>query len=143
MPVEDKYAGAGGASDIFFWVVPAKVAGVWQWELPLSGKPLAYELKLDQTYQKISGSVVAGGRAVKLEGARLRGDEIRFGFTTDVNGSPVKHQFSGKVAGDVVTGSARLSGARLERQHEWSSRRTAQSATSGAGAGSQSSAAGN
>ena len=33
---EDKYAGAGGTSDIYFWVVPAKVAGVWQWELPLS-----------------------------------------------------------------------------------------------------------
>jgi len=141
MPAEDKYAGAGGSSDIYFWVVPAKVAGVWQWELQLSGKPLAYELKLDQSYQRISGSVSVGGRPVKLQEARLRGGEISFGFTADVNGSPVKHQFTGKVAGDAVAGSARLSGARLERQHEWSARRTGQPAAAGPGAGWSSSAA--
>jgi SAM-dependent methyltransferase len=135
MPAEDKYAGTGGSSDIYFWVVPAKVAGVWQWELQASGKPLAYELKLDQRYQRISGSVSVGGRPVKLQEARLRGGEISFGFTADVNGSPVKHQFTGKVAGDTVAGSARLSGTRLEGQHDWSARRTGQSAAAGPGAG--------
>ncbi len=142
MPAEDKYAGAGGSSDIYFWVVPAKIAGAWQWELLVSGKPLAYELKLDQSYQRISGTVAIGGRPVKLQDARLRGGEISFGFTADVNGSPVKHQFTGKVAGDAVTGSARLSGARLDGQHDWSARRTRQPAAAGAvGAGSLSSTA--
>jgi hypothetical protein len=129
LPAEDKYAGAGGSSDIYFWVVPAKVAGVWQWELQLSAKPLAYELKLDQRYQRISGSVSIGGRAVKLQEARLRGGEISFSFMADVNGSPVKHQFTGRVAGDAVAGSVRLSGARLEGQHEWNARHIAQSST--------------
>jgi len=137
MRAEDKYAGAAGSSDIYFWVVPARVAGVWQWELQLSGKPLAYELKLDQRYQRISGSVAVGGRPVKLQEARLRGGEISFGFTTDVNGSPVKHQFTGKVSGNAVEGSARLSGARLEGRHDWSARRTGKPAAAGAvGAGS-------
>jgi len=124
-----KYGGAGGSSEIFYWVVPARVAGVWRWELPVSGKPLAYEVTLVQKYQAISGSVSVGGRPVRLQNARLRGDEIRFSFTADVNGAPVKHEFSGRVAGETVTGSARLAGARLQGQHEWTAQRVAPPST--------------
>jgi hypothetical protein len=129
MDTQDKYGGAGGNSEIYFWIVPAQVAGVWRWELPVSGKLLAYELKLEQKYQVITGSASVGGRPVRLQDARLRGGEIRFAFTAEVNGSPVKHEFTGKVAGEAVTGSARLSGARLQGQHEWNARRIAQSST--------------
>jgi hypothetical protein len=122
---QDKYGGAGGTSEIYYWIVPAPVAGVWRWELPMSGKPLAYELKLEQKYQAITGSASVGGRDVKLQNARLRGDEIRFAFTAEVNGSPVKHEFTGKVAGNAAIGSARLSGARLQGQHDWSAQREA------------------
>jgi len=127
METQAKYGGAGGTSEIYFWIVPARVAGVWQWELPVSGKPLAYEVKLEQKYQAITGSISVGGKPVKLLTARLRGDEIRFAFTAEVNGSPVKHEFIGKVTGDGVTGSARLSGARMQGQHDWSARRIAPS----------------
>jgi hypothetical protein len=123
MDAQDKYGGAGGQSDIYFWIVPARVAGVWRWELPVSGKPLDYEVTLEQRYQAITGSVAVGGRAVKLQNAHLRGDSIRFSFTAEVNGAPVKHEFSGRVAGEAVTGSARLSGTRVQGQHEWTARR--------------------
>ena len=129
MDAQDKYGGAGGSSEVYFWIVPARVAGAWRWELPVSGKPLAYELKLEQKYQVVTGSASIGGRAVKLQDVRLRGDEIRFAFTADVNGSPVKHEFTGKFAGEAATGSARLSGARLQGLHEWNARRISPSST--------------
>ena len=129
MDAQDKYGGAGGSSEIYYWIVPAPVAGVWRWELPVSGKPLTYELKLEQKYQVITGSASVGGRAVRLQNARLRGDEIRLAFTAEVNGSPVKHEFTGKVAGDAATGSARLSGARLQGQHDWRAQRNAPSSS--------------
>ena len=125
MEALEKYGGAGGSSEIFLWIVPARVAGTWRWDLPVSGKPLAYEVKLDQKYQAVAGSVSVGGRAAKLQNARVRGDEIRFSFTVDVNGTPVKHEFRGRVAGETVTGSARVSGPRQEGQHDWDARRTA------------------
>ena len=129
MEAQDKYGGAGGQSDIYFWIVPARVAGVWRWELPVSGNPLAYEVTLEQRYQVITGSVAVGGRAVKLQNVRLRGDAIRFAFTAEVNGAPVKHEFAGRVAGEAVTGSARLSGARLQGQHDWNARRMTTTST--------------
>jgi hypothetical protein len=129
MDTQEKYRGTGGQSDIYFWIVPARVAGVWRWELPVSGKPLAYEVTLEQRYQVITGSAAVGGRVVKLQNAHLRGDAIRFAFTAEVNGAPVKHEFSGRVAGEAVTGSARLSGTRLQGQHEWSARRMTTTST--------------
>jgi hypothetical protein len=129
MEAQAKYGGAGRQSDIYFWIVPARVAGVWRWELAVSGKPLAYEVTLEQRYQLITGSAAVGGRVVKLQNARLRGDTIRFAFTAEVNGAPVKHEFSGRVAGEAVTGSARLSGTRLQGQHEWSAQRMTTTST--------------
>lgn len=129
MEAQAKYGGAGGQSDIYFWIVPARVAGVWRWELPVSGKPLAYEVTLEQRYQVITGSAAVGGRVVKLQNARLRGDTIRFAFTAEVNGAPVKHEFSGRVAGEAVSGSAQLSGKRLQGQHEWNGRRMTTTST--------------
>jgi hypothetical protein len=124
----DKYGGAGGKSEIYFWVVPARAAGVWRWEIPVSGKPLTYEMKLEQKFQAVSGSASAGGRPGKLSSARLRGGELRFSFTTEVNGLPVRHEFTGKVNGETINGSARLSGARLQGQYEWNARRIGEAA---------------
>lgn len=131
MEVKEKYGGAGGKSDIYFWVVPAKVGGTWQWQLPVFGKGRAYEVTLNQKFQVLTGSVKVGGRSVTLQNLRLRGDEIRFAFTSEVDGTPVKHQFTGKVEGEGIIGTARLSGGRVQAQLEWAAQRTAKAATRG------------
>lgn len=123
MESKDRWSGAGGKSDIFFWIIPAKVAGTWRWDLTVGGKPQPYEVTLEQRYQMVSGAVRIGGRTVNLQDTRLRGEEISFSFTADVNGGPVKHEFSGKVEGDVMNGSATLSGPRIQGQQEWNARR--------------------
>lgn len=129
MDAKDKYGGSGGRSDIYFWVVPARVGGAWQWQLPVSGKSQAYEVSLTQKFQMISGNVKIGGRSVSLQNPRLRGDDIRFSFTAEVNGAPVKHEFTGKVEGEGIVGAARLSGSRVQAQLEWSAQRTAKVVT--------------
>ena len=72
----------------------------------------------------VSGAARVGGRAVKLQDARLSGEDLRFSFTADVNGAPVKHEFTGKVEGDAINGSVVLSGARVQGQQEWNARRS-------------------
>ncbi len=131
---EDKYGGAGGASEIYFWVVPAKAAGIWHWQAPVSGKPQSYEIRLEQKHQVITGSAWLGGRTATLRDASLRGAEIRFNFTIDVNGAPVKHEYVGKVGADAITGTAALSGPRNQAQLEWSASRGPRPVASGPGA---------
>lgn len=128
LDAKDKYGGSGGRSDIYFWVVPAKVRGTWQSQLTIRGKPVNYEIVLDQQYQAVSGTARVGGQSVKLSNARLRGDQLAFEFTAEVGGAPLKHAFSGTVHGDEVRGVAELAGSRLQAKLDWSARRGARAA---------------
>jgi hypothetical protein len=123
IPAPDKYGGSGGESDIYLWVVPAKAGGGWRVTLPVSGKPQAYEINLEQKYQFIAGSARLGERATRIENARLRGDEISFTFTLDVNGAPMRHEFSGRVTDGRMSGDVRLSGSRVAARVEWNAER--------------------
>lgn len=133
MDAKDKYGGAGGKSDVYFWVVPARVAGVWQWQTQVRGKPLPYEMRLEQKYQTVTGSAWAGGRTATLREVRLSGPEMRFSFTIEIDGTPVKHEFSGKIDGDAIAGTAMLSGARIQSQAEWAARRVTRASTGESG----------
>jgi hypothetical protein len=129
MDVKEKYGGAGGKSDVYFWVVPARVAGVWQWQGAVGGKPVPYEVRLEQKYQTVTGSAWVGGRTATLRDVRLRGADFRFNFTVEINGTPVKHELAGRIEADAITGTAALSGARIQSQAEWNARRAARPAS--------------
>jgi hypothetical protein len=128
LETSEKFGGAGGTSDIYFWVVPARVAGRWTWRSVVSGSERTYEVSLQQHYQVLSGTAKVGGGPVKLDRARLLGDEIHLEFTIGLNGAKVKHALTGKVDGDAISGISMLSGDRLQSQHEWTARRVAREA---------------
>ena len=77
------------------WIVPAKVAGVWRYA---DGS-----VTFTQRYQKISGSVTALGQFAPINGATLRGTDIRF--------SAGGAQYAGTVNGDVISGTVTAEGA--------------------------------
>lgn len=124
MDANDKFSGAGGDSDVYLWIVPAKVAGSWRWQLTAGGKPQTYEIQFEQKYQSVGGSVRVNGKPVLIQGAKLNGAELSFGFTAELNGAPVKHEFSGRVDGGRIVGEAALSGGRLASRVEWIAERT-------------------
>jgi hypothetical protein len=115
----DKYGGSGGLSDIYLWVIPAKVAGTWQSQLTVRGKPLTYEVALEQQYQVVTGTAQVAGHTVRLQNAKLAGDQLSFDFTVEVGGEPLKHAFNGTVQGGSVTGTADLSGPKLQAKQDW------------------------
>ena len=123
--VQDKYSSGGGSgtSTIYFWVVPAKVTGPWRWQSDIAGKPQSYEMVLEQNFQVIGGTVRVSGHSVKLQDAKLSGDQISGNFTVDINGAPMKHEFSGRVSGGTIEGSVKLTGTRMQGQYEWNAAR--------------------
>ena len=123
LEAKDKYGGSGGVSDIFLWIVPAKVDGRWKSELQVRGKPVAYQFTLQQEFQKVSGTAQVGGRTARLENVKLVGDELSFDFAADVQGTPTKHHFTGKVDGAAIGGTADLSAAKLSARTDWSANR--------------------
>ena len=125
----DKYGGSGGRSDIYLWIVPARVAGSWQSQLQVRGKPVNYELALEQTYQALTGSARVGGRSVPIQNGKIEGERVSFDFTAEVDGAPIKHHFTGNAAGASIAGTADLSGAKLQSRMDWNAARTARAAS--------------
>jgi hypothetical protein len=98
-------------SDVFLWVVPANAAGRWQWRTRFGSAEVDCEMTLEQTFQELRGSALAGGRPAGLENPRLRGEEIRFTLVADLNGRKVRQEVSARVAGDSMKGKARVPNA--------------------------------
>lgn len=128
LETREKFGGSGGESDIYFWIVPAQVAGRWTWTSVVAGKELDYEVFLQQRYQALAGTVRVDGRSIKLDRARVKGDELHLEFTTIVDGMRLTHVMRGKVDGSGVSGSAMLSGTHLTSKREWVARRVEQAA---------------
>jgi hypothetical protein len=124
MNSKDKYGGSGGISDVYLWIVPAKVAGTWQARLQIRGKPVDYEFRLDQQFQSVSGTARVGGRSVKLQNAALSGNQLTMQFTADVDGAAMKHDFTAQVGDGEMNGTADLSGAKRAAKLDWTARRT-------------------
>jgi precorrin-6B methylase 2 len=78
----------------YLWIVPAKVEGVWQMAQG--------ELSLKQMYQMLTGTLKAGGKAVAISDARLRGDQIRF--------SAGGVEYAGRVNGNTMEGTLKGGG---------------------------------
>lgn len=130
---KDKYGGSGGISDVFLWIIPAKVAGTWRSEVQVRGKPVMYEITLAQQFQAVSGTARVGGRNVKLQNTKLSGDTLSFELTADVQGMTIHHQFSGKVDGSNIGGTADLSAPKLQARTDWYATRAAKAAAAPAG----------
>jgi Methyltransferase domain len=84
----------------YFWLVPANVMGSWN----LNGGAQKVEMTLEQTFQKVSGTVTLGPIHAGLRDARLRGTNISFAYL-DQNG--VRREFTGRVSGGRMEGSFR------------------------------------
>jgi hypothetical protein len=90
---------------IYMWIVPAKVGGAWDWELPLDGRTVPYAALLEQHFQEVEGVARAGDRRELLKGMTLRGEAIGFELSITIDGLGLtRHVFTGRVNGDEITG---------------------------------------
>ena len=97
-------------AQVNLWIVPARVEGAWSWELPVGPARHTYAALLEQQFQMLEGTVRAGSRRGIFENMRLRGDEISFTLAMTLDGvEPVRHEFRGKVQGDRILGTVRVS----------------------------------
>jgi len=67
-----------GSEQGFLWIIPAQVAGEWDF-LPYEGRVPA-RLSLHQSFQQVGGTLTMAGVSQPLLGAQLRGDQLSFHF---------------------------------------------------------------
>ena len=114
--VPEKYGSPGAwKSTLFYWIVPAQIAGSWQMAVPgLLSEPLT--LTLHQQYQFIEGGTQARGKQTRIANGRLEADRVR--FTLALPGG--SFEFRGVVDGNRMQGEAVHAG----RSAPWTATKT-------------------
>lgn len=66
-----------GSVNLYLWIVPAQVAGTWQWQTTNGD---VYQVELQQKYQKVQGSAWINSTPARLKNVLLRGDLLELIF---------------------------------------------------------------
>lgn len=99
-------------TSIYMWIVPARVAGAWEWELSVAGTPFRYSSFVEQHFQIVEGVARTGDRREILEGMTLRGADITFGLNITLDRLGLtRHEFTGKVENDQIVGTVKVTPA--------------------------------
>jgi 2-polyprenyl-3-methyl-5-hydroxy-6-metoxy-1,4-benzoquinol methylase len=94
---------------IYMWIVPARVAGSWVWDLTLAGRRFRQASVLEQHFQAVEGVVRAGDRREVLEAVSLRGAEIAFTLAITLDGLGLtRHEFIGTVGTNEIRGFVKV-----------------------------------
>jgi len=117
----DKPVGRDFKSKVFYWVVPARVSGKWRWDVASNGQSTAFELALNQMFQKIDGVLTVDGRPAKIEEARLNGTSITLTASVKDSEANTRYVFSGRVLGERIEGDVQLPG---DKKAAWKAVRT-------------------
>ena len=75
-----------GSINIYKWIVPAKVAGTWEWQAT-SGD--TYRVELKQKYQRVSGLAWVNDKEAQLSSALLQGDLLELVIKKNTNSRPI------------------------------------------------------
>jgi hypothetical protein len=114
-----KTVGIGERSKIYYWVVPGNAAGRWRWRMGDGGKPVDFELSLQQKFQMLEGTLAAGGSSGRFEKARLTGERIDVSVTLD----RVQYELSGQIFNNAIEGKVRVTAGGATRELPWSATR--------------------
>ena len=87
----DEISSVNGAA-VLLWIVPAKVAGVWQWTIKAGTNPDHYELTLHQEFQKVMATLTVNGKEEPVSSVRLVADRLEF--------ESAQRRFSGRKMAD-------------------------------------------
>ena len=118
-----------GGPAVYKWIVPARVSGAWQWELDVAGRRFRYSAVNEQQFQTVEGVVRAGDRREVLKDVKLRGEDVSFSLEITLDGLGLtNHEFSGKVRGNDIQGTVKMTPANQATMTlPWQARRTERS----------------
>jgi hypothetical protein len=97
---EKEVINGSGQTSLFYYVVPARVAGRWQFALPEGLPRRSSELVVQQAYQKIAASL-PGAQGRPLKHATLRGNRIELMLPVGT----ASYLASGQIDGDRIEGT--------------------------------------
>lgn len=97
------------------------VAGDWDGSFNTPGGARPFKLVLKVDGEKLSGTAKRASGDVPITGT-IKGDVINFSYTINYGGNDLTLMYSGKVAGDSMSGTVSFGG---NAEESWSAKRAA------------------
>jgi SAM-dependent methyltransferase len=107
--------------NVYFWVIPANVTGTWEWDNP--GEKERTVMKLSQHYQTVSGALRLGSDEIPVKNPELRGDRLQFVAERSSKGQMQTVQFTGRVQGHLIEGTAEEMTPGSHGKKDWKAKR--------------------
>lgn len=105
----------GSRHDVYFWIIPAEVSGIWEWSVDNR----RFTLNVNQQYQQVELAITSGSDDFSIREPVVRGK--RFSFTAE--NEDTEYVFSGRVEGDRVTGTVQIHAPGGDRLARWDATR--------------------
>jgi len=106
---------------VYFWVIPANVTGIWEWDLP--GEKEHYVMKLSQQFQRVSGTLQLGPDEIPVKNLELRGNRLQFIANRFFKGQRQTLRFIGRVQGHFIEGTAEEMSVGSHERQPWEAKR--------------------
>lgn len=105
--------------------------GTWTWTMPgrQGGPDRKMTLKLKVDGEKLTGKLGAprrGGevRETDISDGKVKGDEISFTVTREMNGNTFTTKYNGKVSGDTIKGKVEFERNGEQMKRDWEAKRS-------------------
>ena len=105
-------------------------SGTWTWSTPgrNGGEPRKSTMKLKADGDKVTGSISSPGRndqatETQISNGKIKGDEISFDVTREIQGNKMTAKYSGKVSGDAIKGKVETERDGNTRSRDWEAKR--------------------
>ena len=95
---------------VYFWIIPANVAGDWSWTISSGSNNKQYMLKINQYFQKLDGLITIESAQFPSENLSITGDLVQFSLDDEVGGRKVSMNFKGRVNGNIIEGTIERTG---------------------------------
>jgi SAM-dependent methyltransferase len=97
----------GAAPAIRKWIVPARIDGAWEWEIPIGDRTHRFSALFEQRMQQVEGVTRVANRREIFQHIILRGEALQFSLRMTLPGAGFAQlAFVGRVSGDTIEGSA-------------------------------------
>jgi len=114
---------AANGHKVYFWVIPANVSGTWGWEMEGAKDKERWSLRLQQSYQKVSGTLLARAEEMPLQEVELKGAWLRFSVEREIKGQIHKIHFEGRVKDNLLEGTMEETSAKGSSRDTWRAKR--------------------
>jgi hypothetical protein len=108
---------------IYFWIIPADVAGTWRWTIPENNSGMNYEIELRQKFNQVWAFQNLGSSKKSIEDFQLRGNKLSFSLKENRGGKDRVMLFEGQVNGNNLFGTVALRQEEKKEKKIWKARR--------------------